>query len=441
MIVKPPSYRLVSQANTVSFICHRCKTSALRLPRKSYSTSSTTTIPPPSGRVRLRTRRLIHVSGTDSARYLQGSITSNIYERSRTDYIGPRETPFYSAFLNAKGRVLHDVFMYPISTAVQKLTHKFGAGNWGPGQSWLIEADEYYAPKLVDHIKKYRLSAKFDVRLMEEGEAAIWSIWDDGAKGGNKETVNGPSHHISCLDERAPGFGKRVIVPYFMGEPMSLGPEDPDSRIPETTEENYKIRRYLHGIAEGQKEMLRDSAFPQACNLDIMGALDYHKGCYVGQERTIRTHHKGVVRRRILPLMLYPHGGPQPQTLEYKGEGPEMEAAKKIKAEAEIKSTAASPAAGKGPTPGKWLDGVGNLGLGEVLVGAMTPALVHGDVGTHSGYQKDNEFQIMIDAGTPLGVSSRGSPAYVKAFMPQWWKVKERSDVFRDKLSFPKDQE
>jgi folate-binding Fe-S cluster repair protein YgfZ len=34
--------------------------------------------------------------------------------------------------------------------------------------------------------------------------------------------------------------------------------------------------------------------------------VDFRKGCYVGQELTVRTYHTGVVRKRILPVHLHP---------------------------------------------------------------------------------------------------------------------------------------
>lgn len=40
----------------------------------------------------------------------------------------------------------------------------------------------------------------------------------------------------------------------------------------------------------------------------MMGAVDYRKGCYVGQELTARTHHKGVVRKRGVVLRLFREG-------------------------------------------------------------------------------------------------------------------------------------
>ena len=39
----------------------------------------------------------------------------------------------------------------------------------------------------------------------------------------------------------------------------------------------------------------------------IYVAVSFHKGCYLGQELTARTHHTGVVRKRILPIQVVPN--------------------------------------------------------------------------------------------------------------------------------------
>ncbi len=33
--------------------------------------------------------------------------------------------------------------------------------------------------------------------------------------------------------------------------------------------------------------------------------MDFRKGCYVGQELTVRTYHTGAIRKRILPVLLH----------------------------------------------------------------------------------------------------------------------------------------
>lgn len=45
---------------------------------------------------------------------------------------------------------------------------------------------------------------------------------------------------------------------------------------------------------------------PLEANLDHLKAIDFEKGCYLGQELTIRTKHRGVVRKRVLPVRFVP---------------------------------------------------------------------------------------------------------------------------------------
>lgn len=44
-------------------------------------------------------------------------------------------------------------------------------------------------------------------------------------------------------------------------------------------------------------------AIPLEYNLDGLHGISYEKGCYIGQELIARTHHKGVVRKRVFPVV------------------------------------------------------------------------------------------------------------------------------------------
>lgn len=37
----------------------------------------------------------------------------------------------------------------------------------------------------------------------------------------------------------------------------------------------------------------------------LVTPVDFRKGCYVGQELTVRTYHTGVIRKRIFPVALH----------------------------------------------------------------------------------------------------------------------------------------
>ena len=73
----------------------------------------------------------------------------------------------------------------------------------------------------------------------------------------------------------------------------------------------YDIRRITLGIPEGARDFIAETSNPLESNLDLMNAsklklnlVDFHKGCYLGQELVIRTHHTGVIRKRIVPIQV-----------------------------------------------------------------------------------------------------------------------------------------
>lgn len=312
---------------------------------------TTTTVnplsPPSSGHALLTTRHLISLTGHDASHFLQGLTTANIA-------LSPiRNTGLYGAFLSASGRVLHDVFIY--ST---------GEDEGG----FLIEVDKDEVGRLATHLRRYKLRSKIKIRVLDEGELGVWSIWKDiiPAMPGTTLEAEGwraKNLKIGCIDTRAPGMGWRAILsrnnkPTEAGDETSLG--------------SYTVRRMLNGISEGQKEIIREVALPLECNMDYTSGVDFRKGCYVGQELTIRVHHTGVVRKRILPVQLYDGGSGIPNDqLNYDPKflsplpplGTEIYKARKDH---------------KPRSVGKWLGGVGNIGLALCRLETMIDGRLRG---------------------------------------------------------------
>jgi folate-binding protein YgfZ len=284
--------------------------------------------------------------------------------------------------------VLHDVFIYPEKEK----------------DGWLIEVDAKEAERLAKHIKRYKLRAKFDVRLLDAAEKVVWSLWKEAPSDqwtahsldGKEEAVEG----IGCEDKRAPGMGRRIILP---------AGRKPEDDVEEVDEGIYRIRRYLKGVPEGQAELIRESSLPQESNIDFMGGIDYRKGCYIGQELTIRTHHTGVVRKRILPVMLYGNDEAIPDTLEFK---PGVDLSADIPAGASIGRVEK-----RGRSAGKWVAGVGNIGLGLCRLEIMTDTTIQGESG---GYQEGDEFKLewQLEGCEPAMVK-------IRAFVPPWHLTKQ----------------
>ncbi|PWW76923.1 Aminomethyltransferase folate-binding domain-containing protein [Tuber magnatum] len=372
--------------------------------RRGYSSSTAPPQPPPLGISNIsRSRQLIEIHGPDAAKYLQGVTTRNILKL--TEGRGA-----YSAFLNAQGKVLYDVFIYSTnhnhrwrsqieSKNFQPKYHptvKKGFPVDDPG--FFIECDIRSADALLDHIRRYKLASKFDCRLIPKGEWDMWATWDDG-----RLLLPNPSD-IGCTDIRAPNLGKRVAV--YGGR--SIGREvDVDV---------YNVRRMLYGVPEGQDEILNGGNIAQESNIDYMGGVDFRKGCYVGQELTIRTHHTGVVRKRVLPVQIYRPGDSVPERLTY---DPSLDLAPPPG-----KNPYISSLDGKGRSPGKFLRGVGNVGLALCRLEAMTDF----DVGGEKTDRTAPEFKLGVE----------GNELRVKAFVPGWhWWGKAIGQMSSERATRP----
>ncbi|KAI9641681.1 ccr4 associated factor [Ciborinia camelliae] len=365
------------------YICNICsgrQVISRPLPNRKYSSTSTSapTQPPLTpakhGIARLSSRRLISLRGPDSTKYLQGVITNDIYKEGS-------KPGFYSAFLNAQGRVLNDVWIY-----------RDGDGKAG-AHHWLIEVDAKEVEVLAKHIKRYRMRAKFDVEVVSEEDKGIYSLWGER---GNPDWVH-KNRGILCVDGRAPGMGSRIIANGGAGMDVE------NAGVQLVGEDIYRVRRYLIGVPEGQDEILRESALPQESNVDVMGGIDYGKGCYVGQELTIRTHHMGVVRKRIVPMMLIPDGEDMPGLGGLRFNGGNL--ASSLAGGESIKKVG-----GKRPV-GKWLCGVGNLGLGLARLDEMGRWMMEEKEGN-----SDEEFVVEGKGETEGEVKK----IRIRAFPPAW---------------------
>lgn len=65
----------------------------------------------------------------------------------------------------------------------------------------------------------------------------------------------------------------------------------------------YDYARTLAGIPENPPQIISGSSIPFECNMDLLNGIDYNKGCYIGQELVARTHYRGAVRKRLMPLV------------------------------------------------------------------------------------------------------------------------------------------
>ena len=174
----------------------------------------------------------------------------------------------YCNFLSPQGRVLFDVFVAPTPDGV------------------LLEVDRSIMDKFRKHVNMYKL--RKDARLVDEEEfphvVHVTGQIPDTAVG------------ITLEDSRIPGAWRVYCANLDWSDRPLNGPE------------RYQTRRYLRGVGEGVDELQYGKSFSLENNLDRQGGVSFDKGCYLGQELVARTHSTGVVRKRLMPVLV----GPEP---------------------------------------------------------------------------------------------------------------------------------
>lgn len=334
-----------------------------------YSTTNNVTQSTDSGVAPLLHRRLISLSGPDTVKFLQGLITNNVH--------ADRKQPFFAAFLDSRGRVLWDVFVwvYPELLA--------GRDTW----SCYIEVDGSELEALRKHLKRHKLRSKVSIDVVPEGELAIWAAW-----GQAYGVVNTDAVVATLCDPR----GDMSSLWRFLVKPNS-GLAFEGLHVQGT--QQYHLQRYKQGIAEGPIEIPRESALPMEVNIDLAQGIDFKKGCYVGQELTIRTKHTGVVRKRILPIRLHPAAPATPL----------------IESGSDIKQLDRTDTMKKGRAAGKFVASIGNVGLALCRLEMMTPMRVSAEGGS---YRDGIEFGVI--AGNSEDIVK------VKPILHQWFVRKEQ---------------
>ena len=75
----------------------------------------------------------------------------------------------------------------------------------------------------------------------------------------------------------------------------------------------YHQRRIALGVPDAARDLTPEKSILLENGFDELNAIDWQKGCYMGQELTARTRYRGLVRKRLLPVRIE-GGAPAPGT-------------------------------------------------------------------------------------------------------------------------------
>ncbi len=224
----------------------------------------------------LEKRGVILVSGEDAKDFLQNIITNDINKVSKKNSI-------FSALLTPQGKYLNEFFI------IQN------------NKGYLLDCSENSTSDLIKDLSKYKLRSKVGIEDFSS-EFVIGVINNSKFKElreelkSNENTITYRDTPI-FLDPRNEKLGARIISNleklYLTIKKLSLNIID--------KKEYYSLAHKL-GVPEKGLINLKDQLFGLEANFESLQAIDFKKGCFVGQENTARMKLKNKLRRRLFPI-------------------------------------------------------------------------------------------------------------------------------------------
>ena len=224
----------------------------------------------------LEDRGLISVSGVDAKNFLQGIITNDINKVSETNSI-------FSAIFTPQGKYLYEFFVIKSKN------------------SYLLDCDNEFTNEIISYLSKYKLRSKIEI-LDRSANYVVGIIsldkFQEIKKNENQDfkTIIFRESFI-FVDTRNEKLGVRILSKI---QKLHLTIKQLNLKIDNI--ENYLRQAYLCGIPIKGVNNLKDQLFGLEANFEELNAIDFKKGCYVGQENTARMKLKNKIRRRLFSI-------------------------------------------------------------------------------------------------------------------------------------------
>jgi len=224
----------------------------------------------------LEDRGLISITGEDSKNFLQNIVTNDVEKVSTSNSI-------FSALFTPQGKYLFEFFL---------LLTKEG---------FLLDCDNKFTNEIITYLSKYKLRSKIEIKDISTNHVIGLISLEKFTEIQNNENKNTDTivyrDSPVFIDPRNKKLGARILSTL---EKLHLTIKKLDLKIIKA--ENYFLDAHALGIPIKGVENLKEQLFGLEANFEELKAIDFKKGCYVGQENTARMKLKNKLRRRLLPI-------------------------------------------------------------------------------------------------------------------------------------------
>jgi hypothetical protein len=217
----------------------------------------------------------ILAEGPDAASFLHGQLSQDVL-------LLPEGQARHAAYCSVKGRMLADFLMFKA----------------GPEQIVLL-LDAEVLPATLKRLSMFVMRAK---AKLSDGSAP-WAVV--GGVGASALTAFGGTGDQGEHSVQPGAHGGWVIrLPDVQGAVRSLwvGPRETREALlgslPALPEGVWPWLEVMSGVARIQLPTV-DQFVPQMVNFEVIGGVNFKKGCYPGQEIVARSQYRGTLKRRL----------------------------------------------------------------------------------------------------------------------------------------------
>ena len=207
-------------------------------------------------RARLTRYGLLSVSGTDARAFLHAQLTNDIEHL-------PADGAALAGWCSAKGRLLASFLVVPAA------------------EGFFLQLARDLAAPVAKRLSMFVLRSK--VKIADESESwEQFGVWDADLSNAGVSW----SGHVATVR-----VGERRF--------LQLAPRGELKEAPNAKEAEWALLE----IRAGRPlitSATQDQFVPQMVNFEQLGAVDFKKGCYPGQEIVARAQYRGQVKRRMV---------------------------------------------------------------------------------------------------------------------------------------------
>ena len=205
--------------------------------------------------------KFLSISGEDRGNFLQDLITNDIHKCDSTNAI-------YSCLLTPQGKFIADFFIIDYEN------------------SYLIETHKKFVNDLINKLKIYKLRAKVEINNVND--LLSLSIIE------NNDLLQLEKDITLFKDPRNDELGNKIFVSKNKFKELE--------KKYNLIEDNFgKYRKLLikNLIPYSSEDLIQNKSLLLENNFNKINAIDWEKGCYVGQEITARMKYRALLKKSI----------------------------------------------------------------------------------------------------------------------------------------------